>query len=89
MILDYDDSDNFFIDDEIQVSNIFSGLDITTNNTVFIDIQKYLYDNEINLILKENIKLKWQIIFQKLFYKTQLKKYYLNHKAWIRFQNSF
>ena len=89
MILEYDDSDNFFIDDEIQVSSIFSNLNITTNNRVFIDIQKSLYEYEIYLIKKENIKLKWKFIFQKLLYKIRLMKYYKNHKQWINFQNSF
>lgn len=89
MILEYDDSDNFFIDDEIQVSNIFCNLNITTNNKVFIDIQKSLNEYEIYVMQKENIKLKWKLLFQKLLYKTQLMKYYKNHKQWINFQNSF
>jgi len=42
-------------DNEIQVSNIFYNLDITTNNKVFIDIQNYLDEIERNLLLKENI----------------------------------
>ena len=86
MIFEYDD---FFINDEVQNSNIFYNINIQTSNTVFIDIQNCLYEYEINSLIKDNLKLKYQFLFQKLFYKIKLRKYYINNKYWINLQNSF
>ena len=66
MIFEYDD---FFINDEVQNSNIFYNINIQTSNTVFIDIQNCLYEYEINSLIKDNLKLKYQFLFHKLFYK--------------------